>query len=210
MEAALSLVPSLPDDFSGEFTEANFQIVMRRLAELEATVREQQSELTKARTRRSADDLEDELAGHLATIRKQSRALGAAERKLREYDDNPDTHPQGHEITELIDRWRVGTNKPTAKIGSGRVRLTKARIADGFKIRTSEGEDPEPTLELAVDGLCAYPYRVFDRRFAEGNRSDLDNDFSRALKDEKHVEELSRYGYRARKAGWTPSGKWPA
>ncbi len=141
-------------------------------------------------------------------VESQAVSIRRLEKRVAE-DEDPATHPQGAEIVALIDLWRNGTGHKKAKIGVARLRMVRARIKDGFAITLDEGADPEPTLELAVIGICAYPFRVFDRRYRDGNPSNRDDDLSAAMKDEKHVEAMARLGFKALREGWTPEGGWP-
>lgn len=190
MEAASTPRPDLRliDGTTGEVIDTDLS---RRVHELEYENR----------------DLEDRCEGYRKTVDKQAREIGALTRKLAE-EDGIDNHSQGADIKWLIDLWREGSGHLKAKAGKQRIKMVKARVSDGFAIK-AEPPETEPTLELAVIGLCAYPYRVFDKRFPTGRPSDRDDDLSAALKDEKHVESLSRLGWRARKEGWTPEGGWP-
>lgn len=207
MEARLALVPDLPDEFTGEPTPANFAIVMTRLSELEAQTRELQSKLMKAETRRAADDLEDELQGHLATIRKQSRAIGALERRLKE-DDDPALSSNA-EANAVCVRWKLATGKTKAVVGKARIKIVNARHGEGFAYSSEEWLPDHVTLELAVDGLASHPYEVYGKRYREGKRSNLKNDLKHWLADEYRVEECARLGYIARREGWTVEEGWP-
>ena len=137
--------------------------------------------------------------------KKQAKENAKLERQLDTEETRP--HPKDNEFRELGKRWKDGTGKKQAKIGLQRMKMMRARHKDGFPITSDEAE---PTLELAIDGLCAFPYRVYGERFRQGKPSELDNDLDAALKDEKHVEALSRLGWKARQAGWTPENGWPA
>ena len=149
-------------------------------------------------------DLADRCEGYRKTVDKQAREIGALSRKLAE-EDGVEHHAKGKEITELIDLWRTSCKHPKAKVGKARIKMVKARLADGFPLKA----DDEASLELAIIGLAAYPFRVFDKRFPTGRPSDRDDDLSAALKDEKHVEALSRLGWKAKQAGWTVENGWP-
>ena len=160
-------------------------------------------------TGEAAIDAQDVIVGLFRTVEAQGRKIGSLERQIAEWGE-PDAGPAGREITDLIDRWRRATGKTKAKIGRPRIKLVKARLADGYPITDPDPLPDHVTLELAIDGLAAFPYRRFKDRHRDGKPSELENDLTHALKDEKHVEELARYGYRARKAGWTVEGGWPA
>ena len=206
MEASATIHNLFPD-FDGEVTPDNLHKLMSRVAELERQLEEQRAELMKARTRRDADDLEDELQGHLATIRKQSRAIGALERKIKEDDDPSLTSNAAAKA--VCERWKQATGKSKAVIGKSRIKMVNARAGDGYPYTSEDWLPDHITLELAVDGLASHPYRVYDKRFATGRKADLDNDLDACMKDEKHVERCARLGYAARKAGWTLEEGWP-
>lgn len=142
----------------------------------------------------------DTIVGLLKLLEGAGKTIGSLERRVQE-DADPNHHTKGREIVALIERWKRGTGKKTAKAGAQRVKLIKSRLKDGYPITSDDWLPAEPTLELAVDGLCAFPYRVFDRRQREGKKVNLDNDLTAALKDEKHVEQMARLGYQARKDG---------
>lgn len=147
-------------------------------------------------------DLEDMVRGQEATIKSQAARIGRLEREREQLDNPAAHHPRGAEIADLIERWKRGANHPKAAIGKARTKLVVARMKE-YPLSADEWLPEGPTLELAVDGLCAFPHRRFDDRFREPQKgSKRDDDFSVALKDEKHVEHLSRLGYRARKNGW--------
>ena len=150
-------------------------------------------------------DLLDERDGLLTLTAKQARENARLARRVAE-DEDPNAHPQGAEIVALIERWKLGAGHPKAKVSADRVKLVKARIRDGYPITS---EQAEPTIELAVDGICAYPYVVNGRRMPAGEPSQRYDRLGIALAGGEKVEECSRLGYAARKAGWTPEGGWP-
>ncbi len=156
--------------------------------------------LSTEEAHRRVRDLTDERDGLLTLTAKQAKENARLARRIVE-DEDPNSHPRGAEIVALGERWKRGTGKAKAKLGAPRVKLIKARLKDGFPISAEDWLPQEPTLELAIDGLCANPYRVYNHRHPDGRPSDLDNDLSAALKDEKHVEDLSRLGYEARRSG---------
>lgn len=151
-------------------------------------------------------DAEDKLDGYRQTCEKQARELGALRRKIADEED-PATHPQGAEIVALIERWMRGTGHVKAKVSADRVKLVKARLRDGYPL-TSEDEFPtEATLELAVDGIAAYPFVVNGSRVAEGKASNRHDRLGIALAGGEKVEEFARLGYQARKAGLVTWGQ---
>ena len=147
----------------------------------------------------------DTIAGLLEIVEKAGRTIGSLERRIKEEED-PDHHPQGKDIRWLFEQWQEGSGHHKAKLGGPRVKLIKARIRDGYPVRSDK---PEPSLELAVYGICAYPFASYDHRSAtEKAGYKRKDDFDLAMRDEKHVESLARLGWKARREGWTPSTGW--
>ena len=153
----------------------------------------------------------DTITGLLDLLSQAGRKIGSLERRMAD-EGLVENEPRGSEITWLIDLWKRGANKPTAKAGKTRVKMVKARLREKYPLKHDPGE-PEPNLELAIIGLCAFPYRLYDKRYASdekvgGELPARDDDLSAALKDEKHVENLSRLGWVALKSGYSPEGGW--
>lgn len=153
-------------------------------------------------------DLEDRLAGYKRTIDKQAREIGVLARRVAE-DEDPAAHPNGPEIVALIERWRSGAHHPQARISADRVKLVKARIRDGYPITADEHLPSEPTLELAVDGICSHPFVTNGGRAPTGKPSNRHDRLGICLGGGESVESFARLGHAARKAGWTPEGGWP-
>ena len=189
--------PEQVEGFNGEPTPENLRLLLSRVTELERQLEEQRAELMKARTRRAADDLEDELAGAYVTIKKQNREIGTLRRKVEEEAD-PLSHPKGREIVQLIERWMVATGHPNSKVSDDRVKLVKARLKDGYTIEQ---------LELAIDGLGAYRYVVNAQRKSEGKESQRHDRLGIALGGGEDVEKFAVMGHRARKAGLVTWGE---
>lgn len=139
-------------------------------------------------------DLEDKNAGLLRTVEAQARKIGSLERAIR-IDEDPLTHPKGQEIVELIERWKAGAGHPKSKTSADRVKVVKARLADGYSIEQ---------LELAIDGICAYPYvGTGGQRFARGNPAQRHDRLGIALGGGEAVEKFANLGAEARKNGWS-------
>lgn len=136
-------------------------------------------------------DAEDLAAGHESTIRKQSREIGTLSRKLQEEED-PNSHPKGAEIVALIERWKRGTGHANSKTSADRVKLVKSRLKDGYS--------PEQ-IELAVDGIAAYPFVVNGTRTRTGRDSERHDRLGIPLGGGESVEKFAVLGYQARKAG---------
>ena len=110
-------------------------------------------------------------------------------------------------VADCRKRDEGGWRCEATKISADRVKLVKVRLRDGYPIAS---EEPVPTLELAVDGICAYPYVVNGQRVPTGKPSQRLDRLGIALAGGGSVENFARLGYQARKAGWTPSGGWPS
>lgn len=146
-------------------------------------------------------DLEDERVGLISTIEKQARTIGQLERRVTEEED-PNSHPKGKEIVGVIERWMRGSGHTKAKVSADRIKLVKSRLRDSYELSTDEWLPEGPTIELAVDGICAFPYVVNGQRKREGQSSQRHDRLGIALAGGEKVEEFSRLGYLARKNGW--------
>ena len=145
-------------------------------------------------------DLEDKVAGLMATVEKQARTIGALERRIAEEED-PNSHPKGKEIVAVIERWKRATGHTKAKVSADRVKLVKARLKDGYELTSEEWLPSEPTIELAIDGIAAFPYVVNGKRERTGKPSQRHDRLGIALAGGEKVEEFARLGYRARQEG---------
>jgi hypothetical protein len=137
---------------------------------------------------RRVADLEDQVAGLLLTVKAQSRKMGSLERELLKYDPKETAQPD--ELAALIERWKWKTGHHKSKASKDRFDLIRARLKDGYTLQE---------LELAIDGLGAYPYRVYDKRFPRGRDADRHDQLSDALGSSERVEKLAKLGYYARK-----------
>lgn len=148
-------------------------------------------------------DLLDERDGLIATTQRQAREIGRLQRRIAE-DEDPDSHPQGAEIVALIDRWKAGSGHHKARTSADRIKLVKARIKDGYAVTSDDPLPTEATLELAVDGICAFPYVVNGHRQNHGSPAQRHDRLGIALEGGEAVEKFARLGYAARRAGWRP------
>lgn len=140
---------------------------------------------------------------------KLAVSLRRLEKRVAE-DEDPSTHPLGKEIVALIERWMLGTGHGKAKVSADRVKAVKARLKDGYPITSDEHLPTDPTLELAVDGICSHPFVVNGQRSRTGSQSQRHDRLGICLGGGEKVEEFARLGYAARKAGFTPAEGWPA
>jgi hypothetical protein len=207
MEAAqhLSLVP--PEGFTGEVNRDQLDLLLRQLSERDAEIRELRAEVDRLKAVRTDADLADENAGHLVTLRKQSREIGVLTKRI-EVQEDPKSASNALAY-EVVDYWRRATRKRGAKIGASRLKLVRARLRDGFEIGEPTGLPEEATLLLALDGLASHPYEIYGKRHRTGNKSARKNDLKDALGDEAKVEACARLGWEARRAGWTLEAGWP-
>lgn len=143
-------------------------------------------------------DLEDQIAGHITTIKAQSRRIGQLERQLTA--DDPEHHPQKAEIFDVIAHWQKVTDHPNAKPSKDRFDLVRSRIKDGYELEQ---------IKLALDGIGAYRYVVNAQRKTHGNPSQRYDQMEHALKGGQKLERFANLGHEARKQGWTEEG-WPA
>ncbi len=143
-------------------------------------------------------DLEDKVEGYRKTVEKQAREIGTLSRRIQQ-DEDPNSHPLGKEIVELVERWKQATGHPKSKTSADRVKLIKARLKDGYSL---------DHLELAIDGIAAFRFVVNGQRSQTGKPSQLHDRLGICLGGGEAVEKFALYGHEARKAGWTLEG-WP-
>lgn len=141
-----------------------------------------------------------ELEGLVKLTRKQAKENAQLTRRIQQ-DEDPHSHPRGADIVKLIERWKRGACHTQAKVSADRVTVVKARIKDGYEIASEEWLPDHVTLELAVDGICAFPFVVTGRRVREGTPAQRHDRLGIALAGGEKVEEMARLGYRARKEG---------
>lgn len=151
-------------------------------------------------------DVIDERDGLVTLTRKQAKENAALQRRIAE-DEDPNSHPRGAEIVELIQRWMRGTGHAKSKVSADRVKLVKARIKDGYEISAEEWLPDIPTLELAVDGIASHPFVVNGTRVPTGPKASRHDRLGIALGGGEKVEEFSRLGYKARKNGLVTWGE---
>lgn len=135
------------------------------------------------------------IAGHESTLRSQSRTIGKLEREVKRYAEADAVHPQHKKILALIERWKRTAGHPNAKASKDRFDVIKARLKDGYTL---------DQLELAIDGVGAYPFVVNGQRVRTGNPSQRHDSLSLALKGGENVERFANLGARARAEGWQP------
>lgn len=144
-------------------------------------------------------DLIDERDGLLKLTAKQARENAALARRVAE-DESAESHAKGREIVELIERWKRVTGHVKSKTSGDRIKLVKARLKDSYSVEQ---------LELAVDGIGAFPFVTNGRRTRIGQPSNRHDRLGICLGGGEKVEEFARLGHAARKAGWTPEEGWP-
>lgn len=150
-------------------------------------------------------DLQDEREGLLELTAKQAGENAVLSRRIAG-DEDP-MRESAAPARRIVERWLV--HHPRAVLTKGRVKMVRARLADGYALDSEKWLPDHPTLELAVDGVAAFPFLLFGKRKREGAASQRYDDLKDALGDGAKVEESARAGYRARKAGWTPEEGWP-
>ena len=140
---------------------------------------------------RRIQELEYDVAGLTTLTKKQANENAKLAKRVAE-DEDPTTHPKGKEIVDLIDHWRETCNHPNSKVSADRVKLVKSRLKDGYSIEE---------LQLAIDGLAAFPYRVYDKRLPNGRPADRHDQLKDALGDSERLEKLANLGAEARRNG---------
>jgi len=136
-------------------------------------------------------DLEDKVEGYRKTCEKQAREIGSLTRRITE-DEDPNAHPLGKEIVELIERWKRGAGHRKSKTSADRVKFVKARLKDGYTVEQ---------IELAIDGICAFPFVANGQRVPNGTASQRHDRLGIALGGGEKLEEFARLGHIARKQG---------
>lgn len=150
-------------------------------------------ELTPANFDRLIAELHEaneEISGLQTTIRMQAGRMTRLEKALEDAD--PSTHPQHAAMVALVERWKRVCGHPRAKVSRDRLDLIKARLKDGYEVRH---------LELAIDGIAAYPYVVQGQRRREGHPSQRHDSLSIALKGGENTERFAVLGHKARGEG---------
>ncbi len=136
--------------------------------------------------------------GQEATIKSQAAMIGRLKGKLEAAD--PEAHPRHKEMAALIERWRTATGHEKSKASKDRFDLIRARFNDGYEIET---------IELAIDGLGAFPFVVSAERRREGPSAQRYDQLKHALNGGQDLERFANLGHRARKEGWTLANGWP-
>ena len=120
------------------------------------------------------------------------------ERQLQEEAD-PRNQPNGKERVAVVEYWREVCGKQRSVVSKDRVKMAGARLGDGFSVEQ---------LKLAIDGIAAFPIRVFDKRLKDGRPDDRHDQLKDALGDSEKVEAMANLGHQARRQGWTPDHGW--
>lgn len=143
-----------------------------------------------------------ELQEKNAALHIEIERLAVDKRRLEkriEVEEDPNSHAQGKEIIALVERWKTGTGHVKSLTSGDRIKLVKARLKDGYTVEQ---------LELAVDGIAAFPFVVNGQRKQTGNTSQRHDRLGICLGGGEKVEEFARYGHAAHKQGWTVEGGW--
>lgn len=125
--------------------------------------------------------------GQEATIKSQAAIIGRLKGKLEAAD--PEAHPRHKEMNALIERWRNATGHRKSKASKDRFDLIRARLNDGYDIAE---------IELAIDGLAAFPFVVNAQRCAEGRPSQRFDQMEHALRSGSKLEQFANLGHQAR------------
>lgn len=140
---------------------------------------------------RRIQEMTYDIDGLTKLTKKQANENAKLSKRVAE-DEDPNSHPKGKEIVDLIDHWREVCNHPNSKVSADRVKLVKGRLKDGYEIAE---------LRLAIDGLAAFPFRVYDKRLPTGRQADRHDQLKDALGDSERLEKLANLGAESRRNG---------
>lgn len=101
------------------------------------------------------------------------------------------TDPRRWEILRLIEHWKQATGHPKAKASADRFDLVKARLAEGYSVEE---------VELAIEGLGAFPYVGPQGRMKEGEPKQRHDRLGIALDGGEALERFANLG--AEERGW--------
>lgn len=123
--------------------------------------------------------------------KKQARENARLEKRVAE-DEDPMNHAKGKEIVGLVERWMRATGHTRSKVSGDRVKYVKARLADGYTIEQ---------IELAIDGLGAFPYVHMGQRVQQGSKGERHDRLGIALGGGEPLEKFAVLGHEARRRG---------
>lgn len=125
-------------------------------------------------------------------IRRLRRLNERLENHLAEKQESArQNHRNRKRILKLIDRWKERTDHPRSKASNDRFDVIVARLKDGYSFEE---------IELAIDGIAAYPFVTKAGRQPEGAPAQRHDSLSIALKGGENLERFARLGWRARQA----------
>lgn len=130
------------------------------------------------------------ITGLQKTIQMQAGRMTRLEKALEEAD--PSQHPEYNEIRSVVDRWRRATGHKNAKLSKDRLDLVKARRKDEYSFEH---------LELAVDGIGAFPFVTANGRASTGQPNQRHDRLGIAFEGGESVERFAVLGHRARQQG---------
>jgi hypothetical protein len=140
---------------------------------------------------------EDVNVEDVTNLERENRRLM---RKVREMERDREAErqqdPERQTILSLIERWKLKTGHPKSNANAGdRFDAVKARLREGYTVEQ---------LELAIDGIGAFPYVVNGQRLPEGKRSQRHDRLGIVLKGGEDVERFAVLGHHARKGAAHP------
>lgn len=127
----------------------------------------------------------DNAERRIRKLEREKRALEEDAMAKREAD------PQRKVILGVIDLWRRATGHPKANIyAADRFDVVKARLREGYLVEQ---------IELAVEGIGAFPYVVEGQRMRHGNRGQRHDRLGIACGSGENLERMANLGHQARK-----------
>lgn len=115
-------------------------------------------------------------------------------RRIRALERDRDAERQGDPnrgiILALIERWKLATGHTRSKANAAdRFDLVRSRLREGYTVAD---------LELAIDGIGAFPYVINGQRVTEGKESQRHDRLGIALAGGESVERFANLGARTK------------
>ena len=131
----------------------------------------------------------------LGDLENAERRIRKLERKKRALEEDAmakrEADPQRQVILDVIDKWRRATGHPKANIyAADRFDVVKARLREGYLVEQ---------IELAVEGIGAFPYVVEGTRTKHGSKGQRHDRLGIALGGGESTERFANLGHQARK-----------
>lgn len=131
-------------------------------------------------------------AGDVQLLETRCRKL---ERQIKNLERDRDAEraidPQRWEIKRLIELWKELTGHTKSKTSADRFDVVKARLKEGYSVEE---------IELAIEGIAAYPYVTKTGRAKTGEKRDRHDRLGIALESGENLERFANIGHEARRS----------